>query len=221
MGKTIAYIRVSTDGQDVKNQRLEIYEYARKRDIEIDDFVEITMSSSKTSKQRRVDEVMQKLEESDTLIVTELSRLGRSTAEVIALVNELIGRDIRIIAIKQTLDVSRHQHNMASKVTITMFSLMAELERDFISVRTREALRAKKSQGVLLGKPKGTIQKSKFDKDLDRIKELLGYGLSARKIANLLGLTNHIALNTYIRKRRLREQVREEPNSKVRKQGKP
>jgi DNA invertase Pin-like site-specific DNA recombinase len=205
MGKTIAYIRVSTDGQDVKNQRLEIYEYARKRDIEIDDFVEITMSSSKTSKQRRVDEVMQKLEESDTLIVTELSRLGRSTAEVIALVNELIERDIRIIAIKQTLDVSRHQHNMVSKVTITMFSLMAELERDFISVRTREALRAKKSQGVLLGKPKGTIQKSKFDKDLDRIKELLGYGLSARKIANLLGLTNHIALNTYIRKRRLRE----------------
>jgi DNA invertase Pin-like site-specific DNA recombinase len=179
------------------------------------------MSSSKTSKQRRVDEVMQKLEESDTLIVTELSRLGRSTAEVIALVNELIGRDIRIIAIKQTLDASRHQHNMASKVTITMFSLMAELERDFISVRTREALRAKKSQGVLLGKPKGTIQKSKFDKDLDRIKELLGYGLSARKIANLLGLTNHIALNTYIRKRRLREQVREEPNSKARKQGKP
>lgn len=221
MGKTIAYIRVSTDGQDVKNQRLEIYEYARKRDIEIDDFVEITMSSSKTSKQRRVDEVMQKLEESDTLIVTELSRLGRSTAEVIALVNELIGRDIRIIAIKQTLDVSRHQHNMASKVTITMFSLMAELERDFISVRTREALRAKKSQGVLLGKPKGTIQKSKFDKDLDRIKELLSYGLSARKIANLLGLTNHIALNTYIRKRRLREQVREESNSKARKQGKP
>lgn len=220
MGKTIAYIRVSTDGQDVKNQRLEIYEYARKRDIEIDDFVEITMPSSKTSKQRRVDEVMQKLEESDTLIVTELSRLGRSTAEVIALVNELIERDIRIIAIKQTLDVSRHQHNMSSKVTITMFSLMAELERDFISVRTREALRAKKSQGVLLGKPKGTIQKSKFDKDLDRIKELLGYGLSARKIANLLGLTNHIALNTYIRKRRLREQVREEPNSKVRKQGK-
>jgi len=82
-------------------------------------------------------------------------------------------------------------------------------------------LRAKKSQGVLLGKPKGTIQKSKFDKDLDRIMELLGYGLSARKIANLLGLTNHIALNTYIRKRRLREQVREEPNSKARKQGKP
>ncbi len=82
-------------------------------------------------------------------------------------------------------------------------------------------MRAKKSQGVLLGKPKGTIQKSKFDKDLDRIMELLGYGLSARKIANLLGLTNHIALNTYIRKRRLREQVREEPNSKARKQGKP
>jgi DNA invertase Pin-like site-specific DNA recombinase len=220
MGKTLAYIRVSTDKQDVNNQRLEIYEHARRRGIEIEDFVEITISSRETSKQRRIDEVTQKLEESDTLIVTELSRLGRSTAEVIALVNELIERDIRIIAIKQNLDVSRHQHNMASKVTITIFSLMAELERDFISIRTREALSAKKSQGVLLGKPKGTIQKSKFDKDLDRIKELLGYGLSARKIAHLLGLTNHIALNTYIRKRKLREQVREELNKNARKQGK-
>ena len=207
MGKTIAYIRVSTDGQDIKNQRLEIYEYARKRGIEIDDFVEITMSSRKTSKQRCVDEVAQRLEASDTLIVTELSRLGRGTAEVIALVNALIERDIRIIAIKQNLDVLRHRHDMNSKVTITMFSLMAELERDFISSCTKEALSAKKSQGVVLGKPKGTIQKSKFDKDRDRIKELLGLGLSARKIAKLLGLKNHIALNTYIKKRKLREQV--------------
>src|SRR5260370_28649710 len=102
-----------------------------------------------------------------------------------------------------------------------MFSLMAELERDFISVRTKKALAAKKSQGVLLGKPKGTIQKSKFDKDQDRIKELLKLELSARKVAKLLGLKNHIALNTYIRKRKLREQVKEELNTNAKKQGKP
>ena len=88
--------------------------------------------------------------------------------------------------------------------SITLFSLFAELERDLISLRTKEALAAKRRQGVTLGKPKGTIQKSKFDADLARIKELLGLGLSVRKIAQLLGYPNHLALNTYVNKRKLR-----------------
>jgi DNA invertase Pin-like site-specific DNA recombinase len=74
-----------------------------------------------------------------------------------------------------------------------------------ISLRTKEALQAKKAQGVKLGKPKGTLQKSKFDKDIDKIKELLGYELSARKIAKVLGYGSHIALNTYIKKSELRQ----------------
>ena len=82
-----------------------------------------------------------------------------------------------------------------------------ELERDLISLRTKEALAAKRAQGQILGKPKGTLQKSKFDQDLERIKELLGYGLSVRKIARVLGYTSHIALNTYINKRGLHRTV--------------
>ncbi len=202
MNKIIAYIRTSTDKQDLNNQRLEILEFARKKDLKIDEFVQITMSSRKTSKQRRIDEVLELLGNSDTLIVTELSRLGRSTAEVIALINELVARNIRIIILKQNLDI--HKHDMNSKIVTTLFSLFAELERDLISLRTKEALAAKRMQGVVLGKPKGTIQKSKFDKDEDRIKELLKLGLSVRKIAKLLGYTNHLALNTYVNKRGLR-----------------
>ncbi len=95
---------------------------------------------------------------------------------------------------------------MNSKVILTLFSLFSELERDLISLRTKEALASKKRQGQILGKPKGTIQKSKFDKDIERINELLGYGLSTRKIAKVLGYTNHIALNTYVKKRNLRNQ---------------
>jgi putative DNA-invertase from lambdoid prophage Rac len=94
---------------------------------------------------------------------------------------------------------------MNSKIIITLFSLFAELERDLISLRTKEALAAKRIQGVILGKPKGTIQKSKFDKDLERIKELLKLELSVRKIAKVLGYANHIALNTYINKRKIKE----------------
>jgi len=206
MGKIVAYLRASTDKQDLSHQKLEILEFARCRDLHVDEYLELTVSSRKTSKQRRIDELVQMLEATDTLIVTELSRLGRSTAEVIALVNALIEGNIRLIVIKQNLDISRQDMN--SKIIITLFSLFAELERDLISLRTREALAAKKAQGQRLGKPKGTLQKSKFDQDVARIKELLGYGLSVRKIAKVLGYSSHIALNTYINKRGLREAVK-------------
>lgn len=94
---------------------------------------------------------------------------------------------------------------MNSKIIVTLFSLFSELERDLISLRTKEALAAKKAQGLQLGKPKCTIQKSKFDKDIDRIKELLSYGLSIRKIAKVLNYNNHISLNTYINRRNIKE----------------
>lgn len=202
MNKIVAYLRASTDKQDLSHQKLEILEFARKKQFNVSDFIEVTMSSQKTTQQRRIDELVGMLAEADTLIVTELSRLGRSTAEIIALVNALVYRGIRVIVIKQNLDV--HQQDMNSKIIITLFSLFAELERDLISARTKEALSYKKMQGMVLGKPKGTLQKSKFDKNVEKIKELLGYGLSGRKIAKVLGYTSHIALNTYIKKRGLR-----------------
>jgi len=206
MGKIVAYLRASTDKQDLNHQKLEVLEFARRQGLHIDDYVEITISSRKTRQQRRIDELLQTLSETDTLIVTELSRLGRSTVGVIALVNALVERNIRVIALKQNLVIDRQDMN--SKIVITLFSLFAELERDLISLRTREAVAAKKAQGQRLGKPKGTIQKSKFDKDLSRIQELLGYGLSVRKIAKVLGYSSHIALNTYINKRGLRQSAR-------------
>jgi DNA invertase Pin-like site-specific DNA recombinase len=202
MAKIIAYLRTSTNKQDLNNQKLEILEFARKKKLDVDEFVQITMSSRKTPKQRRIDEVLEKLVGYDILIVTELSRLGRSTAEVISLMNALVDKNIRVIICKQNLDISKQDMN--SKIIVTLFSLFSELERDLISLRTKEALASKKASGVILGKPKGTIQKSKFDKDVERIKELLGYGLSVRKIATVIGYSNHIGLNTYINKRALK-----------------
>ena len=89
MGKIVAYLRSSTDKQDLSHQKLELLEFARNKSLKIDSFIEITISSRKTSKQRRIDELMQTLNDTDTLVVTELSRLGRSTAEIIALVNAM------------------------------------------------------------------------------------------------------------------------------------
>ncbi|MBU4124564.1 MAG: recombinase family protein [Nanoarchaeota archaeon] len=205
MGKIVAYIRASTDKQDLNNQKLQILEFARKKDFKINEFLEITISSRKTTKQRRIDELAQRLKDSDCLIVTELSRLGRSTAEVIGLINELLNRSIRIIVIKQNLDINKH--DMVSKVMVTLLSLFSELERDLVSLRTKDALAAKKAQGIRLGKAIGTIQKSKFDKDVEKIKELLTLGVSVRKVSKLMGYSNHISLNTYIKKRNLRENL--------------
>jgi DNA invertase Pin-like site-specific DNA recombinase len=81
------------------------------------------------------------------------------------------------------------------------------LERDLVSLRTREALAAKKASGNKIGKPAGTLQASKFDKDRNRIEELLGLGLSVRKTAKLLGYRSHIGLNTYVKKRKIREKL--------------
>src|SRR5258708_22821215 len=106
MSKIVAYIRASTDKQDRNHQKLEILEWAHKKEVKIDAFVEITISSRKTSKQRRIDEVLSILADSDCLVVTELSRLGRSTPEVITLINELVTHNIRVIVLKHNLDIS-------------------------------------------------------------------------------------------------------------------
>ena len=125
MGKIVAYLRTSTDKQDLNHQKLELLEFARKKSLSIDEFIEITISSRKTSKQRRIDELLSMLNDGDILLVTELSRLGRSTTEVITIVNSLAKRNIRVIVVKQNLDISKQDIN--SKVTLTLFSLFSEL----------------------------------------------------------------------------------------------
>ncbi len=205
MSQNIAYIRTSTSKQDTDNQKLQIFEYAHQQNIHIDEILFIQISSGKSLIQRRINELMEKLDAGDTLIVTEISRLGRSTSEVIQLINTLLNSQIRIIALKQGIDI--RQNDMSSKIIITLFSLLAELERDLISLRTKEALAVKKRNGVVLGKPKGTIQKSKFDKDITRIKELLSLGVSIRRISTILGYSNAVGLTKYIKSRNIKDQI--------------
>lgn len=205
--KIIGYIRTSTNKQDLKNQQHEILSYTNNHDLKIHEFIEIQISSKKTQKQRRIDELLQKLHSRDTLIVTELSRLGRSTSEILTLINELIKQKISLIIIKQNVTIMADKYDMTSKIMVTFFSLFGELERDMVSLRTKEALSAKKAQGIKLGKPIGTIQKSKFDKDIEKIKELLQYGLSVRKIAKHMGYPNYISLNKYLNKRGIKDKI--------------
>jgi len=205
MAKTIAYIRASTNSQDVKNQRHEILEYGHRAGIKVDEFIETVVSSRRSSRKRRIDELQEKIENGDLLIVTELSRLGRSTGEVILLINQLVASGINITIIKQNLHLGDGHQDMTAKVMVTLLALFAEIERDFISLRTKEALASKKAQGVILGKPKGTIQSSMYDKDKSRIQELLELGVPQKKIIEVhlqYGTTK--SLSYYIRTRNLR-----------------
>src|SRR5690606_13759507 len=99
MSKIIAYLRTSTDKQDLSNQRLEILEYARQNKLHVDDFIEVSISSRKQQRGRRIEELLKRLNSDDSLIVTELSRLGRSTGEVITLIDELVASDITILVL--------------------------------------------------------------------------------------------------------------------------
>jgi len=207
----IGYIRVSTEMQDVKNQEHEILDYTNRNRLHVDEFMEFEISSRKSKAQRGIDDLLNKLKPGDTLIVSELSRIGRSTAEVIGIVNELISKEVKFIAIKQNLNIT-DKMDMATKVTVTMFSLFAELERDIISERTKQALASKKAQGITLGKPKGTLQSSKLDEHREQIVEFLGLGVSKSAIAKILK-TSRVNLFNYIRSRKL-EDVPKKPKRK-------
>jgi len=145
--KTLGYIRVSTDKQDLDSQRLELHEYARNSGLKIDDFIEIEISSRKSTKERRIDELLEKLNEGDTLLVSEVSRLGRSVGQIAEIVEAFTKKKIKFIAIKEGIRLYGKQ-DIQTKTMITMFSLFAELERDLIAQRTKQGLAAAKKKGV-------------------------------------------------------------------------
>jgi DNA invertase Pin-like site-specific DNA recombinase len=197
----IGYIRVSKASQDTAHQRNAVLEYAHKNKLIVDEFIELEVSSQKTFKQRKLDELLSKVKNGDIVVVSELSRLGRSISEVISTVNVLIDSGGRFVSIKENIDI-KDRYSMQSKVMITMFSLVADLERDLISQRTKEALATKKAQGISLGRPKGP-GKSKLEKHEEQIKELIEKKVSMLSISKILGVSYSTLFN-YIKKRGLK-----------------
>lgn len=179
----VGYARVSTQEQDLKNQRYEILEYVSKNDLRVTSWVEVKVSSRKTTKERLIDTLLEKLNKGDTLIVAELSRLGRSVGQIAIIANTLVETGVKLICIKEnmTLDGSP---DIQSKVMLTMFSLFAEIERDLISERTKSGLAKAKAEGRLIGRPKG-LGKSTLDGKEEDIQELLRKGVGKASIAKI------------------------------------
>jgi DNA invertase Pin-like site-specific DNA recombinase len=199
--KTIAYLRVSTGSQDLANQKLAVLDYARQKQFAIDRFVEAQASTRKGRDQRRIEELLGTLATGDRLVVSELSRLGRSLSQVIQIVDELVKRKIRFIAIKEAIRFEGKQ-DMQTKVMVALFGLFAEVERDLISERTKEGMAAARARGRLLGRPKGSLGTSQLDGKEGEIRLLLEKEVSKRSIAKIVGVSA-TALRHFVRTRKL------------------
>ena len=209
---TIAYLRVSKDSQDVRNQRLAILEFARQELLEIDEFMELSISSRRSAKERQIDWLLAKLGSGDTLIVSELSRMGRSVGEIITTVDSLVKEQVQFIAIKESVRLIGQQ-NLQSKVTVTLFGLFAEIERELISLRTKEGLAAARATGKRLGRPKGKLGRSKLSGKEDEIQRLLRLNVSKSSIAKITGV-DRSTLHHFIQSRNLMPARTSELNSK-------
>lgn len=176
---TTAYLRVSTLDQDLEKNKADILHFANQRDLGKVHFVEEVASGRKPWRQRLIAEVLEELRSDDTIIVSELSRLGRSMLECMEILALATRKGIRVYSVKGGWQLD---HTIQSKIIALAFSMAAEIERDLISQRTREALRFKKEQGIKLGRPRGP-GKSKLDAFRPEIESLLANGTTQKFIA--------------------------------------
>jgi len=178
------YIRVSTDKQTVENQRFEINQFCIKNVFVVNSWIEETISGSKDVNNRKLGRLLKKMKKDDILICSELSRLGRNLLMIMAILNECMNRDIQVWTIKDNYRLGNDIH---SKVLAFAFGLSAEIERNLISQRTKEALARKRAEGVVIGRPKGSKSKIKklTGKEVE-IKTLLDKKISKSEIARIL-----------------------------------
>jgi putative DNA-invertase from lambdoid prophage Rac len=197
--KVYGYIRTSTDKQDHDNQKYSILQFTNKREMGNVELVAETVSGRVPWEKRQLATLINRLEKGDVLITAELSRLGRSMLEVMELLSILTKREVKVYAIKGEWEIG---NGIQSKVLAFAFSLASEIERELISARTKEALARKRSEGMILGRPKGSTGKSKLDGQEEEIKRLVAHKVPKSAIARLMKVSRP-ALLSFILSRKL------------------
>lgn len=185
MPQTIAYLRVSTPDQDIEKNRYDILQLANEKGLGTVEWIEETVTGRLSWKKRKIADGMERLGDGDNLIISELSRLGRSMLECMEILSIALEKKINVYAIKGNW---RLDNSIQSKIVAMAFSMAAEIERDLISQRTKEALAARKKAGMKLGRPKGR-GKSKLDPYRPEIEALLANGSTQKFIASRYNTT--------------------------------
>jgi DNA invertase Pin-like site-specific DNA recombinase len=183
--KTIGYLRVSTIDQDIEKNKADILKLANDKELGKVLFSEEKVSGRVSWKKRKIAGILESLKEGDNIVVSELSRLGRSMLECMEMLSIASEKGLNVYAVKGNWQLD---HSIQSKIIAMAFSMAAEIERDLISQRTKEALRARKAAGKPLGRPKGP-GKSKLDQYRPEIEALLGNGSTQKFIANRYNTT--------------------------------
>lgn len=184
-----AYIRVSTEAQSGSSQEYEIRHWAAKNKCHIDHWEQESISGTTDFSKRKLGRLLQKMDKDDVLVCTEISRLGRNMLMIMAILNECSSRGIRIHTIKDNFDLS---NNINSKIIAFAFALAAEIERNLISQRTKEALADKKNSGVVLGRPVGSYKnKDAIMQDRELIIASLESGESISSVAKRYGINRN------------------------------
>lgn len=181
------YLRVSTSTQDTQSQLHGIHQYCQERGIEPNTVVEDTASGSVAWASRKIGELLSVADKGDVLLVAEVSRLARSTLQVLEILKFASERQVSVVVVKSGLTFD---NSMQSKITATILGLAAEIERDFISMRTREALAKRKASGKQLGRPHGALAKNyKLDEKRPEIERYQKLGINQTAIAKLVGVS--------------------------------
>ena len=191
------YIRKSTEKQEFKHMEFEIEQYANKHNFTINKWIEETVSSRKPLNQRKLGLLLESLSNQDTVITTEISRLGRSLLEVMSILQFCLNKGCQIITIKENYQLG---NDIQSQILAFAFGLAAQIERDLISQRTKSSLASKKEQGIKLGRPIGAKSKQlKLSANFEKIKNLLSGGVSKNKISKIMGV-QYMTLSRFIKK---------------------
>jgi putative DNA-invertase from lambdoid prophage Rac len=196
--RNIAYLRVSTALQDADNQKLGIVDYAKNEGLQPLEFIEETTSGKTPIKDRKLQQVIDSMVQGDTLIVSELSRLGRNMFEVMSVLDILIKKGCKVHAVKGGYKLDQ---SLSSKILSMVLVMAAEIERELISQRTKEALARRKAEGKQLGRPKGSYGVSKLDQHEDDIQKLLSHGVAKAAIARMYG-SSWQTVHTWVRRRK-------------------
>lgn len=202
-GRTIGYLRVSTVDQDPEKNKADILALANEKDLGRVQFVEEAVSGRVSWRKRKTAEVLDACKPGDSIVVSELSRLGRSMLECMEILSIAVDRGVKIYSVKGEWQLDE---SIQSRILAMAFTMAAEIERDLISQRTKEALRTKKANGVRLGRPKGP-GKSKLDKFRPEIEALLANGSTQKFIARRYR-TTEANLHNWMKKRDIKRAER-------------
>jgi len=179
-----AYIRVSTDKQTVENQRFEVQKFAIERGLDIDKWVSETISGTKDIKERRLGTLLKKMRKGDTLIISEISRLGRNLMQIMSILNLCMSKETSVLTVKERYQLG---NNINSQILAFAFGLSAQIERDLISQRTKEGLARRKAEGCHLGHRKGQKNsKYKLTGKENIIRNMMSEGISKSAICRKL-----------------------------------